>query len=165
MTAETVVHDPIQRLDDQIAWYTRHTATNRLGHWVFRVASLTMAAAVPATAVGLGGDAKVVVPAALGAAVVVAQGVDELFRFQENWTAFGATAEALKREKSLYEAHAGPYDDGTGNAETKRLNKLAERVEATISSETSQWVEMQKQARPDVAEPSTLTRSGGGKRP
>ena len=132
--------DPIMgRLEDQIAWYTHASKVNRRGHWTLRLGSLTMAAAVPITATL---QQSSLVPALLGAGIVVAEGAHEIFRLQQNWTSFQATAEALKHEKYLYLAGAGPY---------RRLQNprslLAERVEALVSSETSQWVAIQQSQR------------------
>ena len=129
--------DPIMmRLEDQIAWYTHASKVNRRGHWTLRLGSLTMAAAVPITATL---QQSSLVPALLGAGIVVAEGAHEIFRLQQNWTSFQATAEALKHEKYLYLAGAGPY---------RRLQNprsaLAERVEALVSSETAQWVAIQQ---------------------
>lgn len=132
--------DPIlARLDDQIAWYSRASTRNRRGHWTLRLTSLTMAAAVPITATLQQSSA---VPALLGAGIVVAEGAHELFRLQQNWTSFRATAEALKHEKYLYLAAAGPY-----RALKNPRSLLAERVEALVSSETAQWVAIQQSQR------------------
>jgi len=137
--------DPIvARLEDQIAWYSRASTRNRRGHWTLRLTSLMMAAAVPITATLQQSSA---VPALLGAGIVVAEGAHELFRLQQNWTSFQATAEALKHEKYLYLAAAGPY---------RRLQNprslLAERVEALVSSETAQWVAIQQSQRTSASD-------------
>lgn len=135
------------RLDDQTAWYSHASRTNRRGHWALRLSSLTMAAAVPITATP---QQSSLVPALLGAGIVVAEGAHELFRLQQNWTSFQATAEALKHEKYLYLAGAGPY---------RRLQNprslLAERVESLVSSETAQWVAIQRSQRTSSSDPSS----------
>jgi Protein of unknown function (DUF4231) len=129
--------DPIMgRLDDQIAWYSRAATRNRRGHWGLRLGSITMAAAVPLSATLQ--DASWV-PAILGAGIVVVEGAHELLGLQQNWTSFRATAEALKHEKYLYLADAGPYRKA-GDAHAL----LAERVESLVSTETSQWVAIQQ---------------------
>jgi hypothetical protein len=79
------------------------------------------------------------VAALLGAGIVITEGAHELFRLQQNWTTFAATAEALKHEKYLYLADAGPY---RGEADPRPM--LAERVEALISSETAGWAALQQ---------------------
>jgi hypothetical protein len=127
------------RLDDQIGWYSRAATRNRRGHWTLRIASLIMAASVPLTVLL---DQPSVVAALLGAGIVVAEGAHELFRLQQNWTSYAATAEALKHEKYLFLAGAGPYR----NEENPRP-LLAERIEAMISGETAQWVALQQSTR------------------
>ena len=95
-----------------------------------------MAAAVPVSA---NVQSDPLIPSLLGAAIVVAEGAHELLRFQPNWTGFGATAEALKREKFLYQASAGPY-----RKRQDAVALLAERTEALISTETASWREAQE---------------------
>lgn len=124
------------RLDDQITWYSRAATRNRRGHWTLRMSSLAMAAAVPITATL---QQWTVVPALLGAGIVVVEGAHELFRLQQNWTSYRATAEALKHEKYLYLASAGPYRHAK---DAHAL--LAERVEGLVSTETTQWVAVQQ---------------------
>ena len=124
------------RLDDQIGWYSRAATRNRRGHWTLRLASLAMAAAVPLTVLL---EQPSAIAAMLGAGIVIAEGAHELFRLQQNWTSFRATAEALKHEKYLYLAGAGPY---RGEADPRPM--LAERVETLISSETAGWVSLQQ---------------------
>lgn len=132
--------DPtMERLEEQIGWYSRAAGRNRRAHWALRVSSITMAAAVPLAATLLEWN---VVPALLGAGIVVVEAVHELFRVQQNWTNFAATSEALKHEKFLFIAAAGPYRD----LEEPHAF-LAERIESLISAETIQWVAMQDRSR------------------
>jgi hypothetical protein len=127
------------RVDDQIGWYARAATGNRRGHWALRLASLTMAAAVPLSVLL---DQPGLVAALLGAGIVITEGAHELFRLQQNWTSFAATAEALKREKFLFLAGAGPY---RGEAEPRL--RLAERTERLGAGETAGWVALQEAAR------------------
>lgn len=137
--------DPvITRLEDQIGWYSRAATRNRRGHWSLRIASLTMAAAIPLTVLF---EQPNTLAAVLGAGIVIAEGAHELLRLQQNWTSFRATAEALKHEKYLFLAGAGPY---RGEADPRPM--LAERVEALISSETAGWVALQQRAPSGGAE-------------
>src|SRR5262245_3737198 len=138
------------RLDDQIGWYSGAADNNRRGHWALRLASLAMAAAVPLTVLL---DQPSVIAALLGAGLVIAEGSHELFRLQQNWTSFAATAEALKHEKYLFLATAGPYRKAADPAAM-----LAERTEALIVGETAQWVALQQRT---VAEAETSAPEGG----
>lgn len=45
----------------------------------------------------------------LAAVIVVLEGAQHLYQFQEHWITYRSTAEALKHEHYLYLAQAGPY--------------------------------------------------------
>ncbi len=130
-----------ERLEDQLRWYERNSARCKRAFHRLKVAQIVIAAAIPVTA-ALGASAAVA--GSLGAAIVVLEGLQQLFQYQQNWTGYRATAESLKHEKFLYLSHAGPYRDG-GDREAA----LAERVEARVSTEHAAWVNEQREsARP-----------------
>ncbi|HEX6868205.1 MAG TPA: DUF4231 domain-containing protein [Candidatus Limnocylindrales bacterium] len=128
--------DILARLQRQIAWYERVARQNNVGNKACRVVSITAAAVITVLAAA-GSD--VVLIAALGALIVVAQGVQEVFQFQATWVNFGRTKESLKRELALYQAAAGPYAE---IGDPARL--LAERTEAVAATELDAWVESQQ---------------------
>jgi hypothetical protein len=70
--------------------------------------------------------------ALVGVAVVVLEGLQHLNQYHENWLSYRSSAEALKHEKYLFLADAGPY----GDTEDKRA-QLAERIEELIGQEDS----------------------------
>lgn len=59
----------------------------------------------------------------LAAAIVVFEGAQHLYQLQEDWIGYRSTAEALKHERYLYLARAGPY------VGEDRRRVLAERIE------------------------------------
>jgi hypothetical protein len=63
-----------------------------------------------------------------------------LNQYHANWIAYRSTAEALKHEKYLHLAGAGPYAD-VANPEAL----LAERVEGLVSQEHAKWVSAQQE--------------------
>jgi hypothetical protein len=69
----------------------------------------------------------------LAAVIVVLEGAQHLYQYQEHWITYRSTAEALKHERYLYLAQAGLYmgDD--------RHSQLAERLEGLISQEHVKW--------------------------
>jgi len=91
------------------------------------VAQIVIAAAIPVSA---GAIVSAWITGSLGALIVVLEGLQQLFQFQQNWTGYRATAEALKHEKYLYLARAGPYADTS-----REEGLLAERVEGLVSQE------------------------------
>jgi hypothetical protein len=131
--------DPaFDRLEDQIAWYDRKSGENQWRFKLLKAVQLTTAAAIPVVA-ATANEAGIV--AGLGAAVVVVEGFLQLNQYQQNWTAYRSTAEALKHEKYLFLAEAGPY---AGTESARRL--LAERVEGLVSQEHAKWVSARDEA-------------------
>jgi len=67
--------------------------------------------------------------------IVILEGLQHLFQFQNNWTSYRSTCENLKHEKYLWLAKSGPYlDVENPNA------VLADRVESLISQEHAKWI-------------------------
>ncbi len=137
-------HPAWGRLEDQLEWYERRSgAARRAFTWV-KVAQLVIGAAVPVVA---GTDGPGELTAALGAAVVVLEALQQLFQWQTNWVLYRSTAEALKHEKYLFLSAAGPY------AVDDRLRVLAERVEGLVSQEHAKWTQGREQAEPGRRQP------------
>ena len=125
--------DPtLARLEDQIAWYDSRSNSNQRRFKAVKALQLVAAATIPVVAtVG----AHAAFPAALGAAVVVLEGLMQLNQYQQNWISYRSTCEALRHEKYLYLGGAGPY---AGAANGRAL--LADRIEGLISQEHAKWV-------------------------
>jgi hypothetical protein len=139
--------DPtMERLEDQICWYDRRSGTHQRMYKMVKLAQMTLAAAIPVLA-GIAPRTPTLL-GALGATVVVLEGVQQLYRLHDNWTSYRSTAEALKHEKYLYLASAGPYA-----AASDAHALLAERTESLISREHAKWIEAaQSEARPQEGE-------------
>jgi hypothetical protein len=133
VSAEPPDSDPTWgRLKDQLDWYDRRSqAAQRAYKWV-KVAQLLLAAGVP---VAVASAAPGVLIALLGGLVVVLEGIQQLYQWQTNWVLYRATAEALKHERYLYLAQAGPYSG------RDRHRLLAERIEGLVSQEHAKWTE------------------------
>jgi hypothetical protein len=101
--------DPTQeRLKDQIGWYDRKSADSQRRYKWLKLLELAVAAALPVVA---GIHSPVWVTGGLAAVIVVLEGVQHLYQFQEHWITYRSTAEALKHERYLYLDHpdrAGP---------------------------------------------------------
>lgn len=125
--------DPtLRRLEDQIGWYDRKSGANQRRFKVLKGVQLVAAATIPVTAAF---SAHPAVAAILGALIVVVEGFQQLNQYQQNWTLYRSNAEALKHEKYLFLARAGPYartEDGRA--------LLADRIEGLISQEHAKWV-------------------------
>ncbi|HEX5796509.1 MAG TPA: DUF4231 domain-containing protein [Geminicoccaceae bacterium] len=144
------------RLEDQIEWYDRKGAEAQRTYRRLKVVQVVLAAFIPFLAgfqdslADLLGLELALLPAVaialLGVAVVVLEGLQQLSQYHQNWLSYRATCEALKHEKFLFLADAGPY----GDTEDKRA-LLAERIEELIGKEHAQWV-------------SVRARNAGGRR-
>jgi hypothetical protein len=129
--------DPIMgRLDEEIQWYSRTSRRSQRQYKWLKFVEISAAAAIPLVAAF---SAPIEVGAALGTLIVVLEGLQQINQYQSNWITFRSTCEALKHEKFLYIASAGPYD----GAHPRQL--LAERVESRISREHANWVSARKE--------------------
>jgi hypothetical protein len=138
-------HATQQRLDDQIGWYDRKSQTAQRRYKTLKLAQVIIAALIPlVSAFPIPAAEFKWVTAVLGLLVLTIEAVQQLNQDQQNWTAYRSTCEALKHEKYLYLAGAGPYSN-TESAE-KRLALLANRIEGLISQEHAKWVSAQQQA-------------------
>jgi hypothetical protein len=133
----------MQRLEDQIEWYSSKSSAAHRTYKRLKVTEIIAAAMIPFIA-GLHfrntTEYSGLATGALGVLVTVIEGLIHLNQYQQNWTSYRATAEALKHEKFTYLAKAGPY---AAAADAHAM--LAERVESLVSQEGTRWVESQQQ--------------------
>lgn len=124
------------RVDDQIAWYDRKSASNQRWFYRLRMIELIAAAAIPL----LAGYAEIAVElriamGVLGAIVAVIAGVLALYQFQENWTAYRSTCESLKQEKHLFLTRTEPYQDSDA------FPLFVHRVEGLMAEQRASWMQ------------------------
>lgn len=138
-------HPTQERLDDQIGWYDHRSKAAQRRYKVLKLVQVIIAALVPLTSAFPIPPAELRwVVAVLGLFVLIIEAIQQLNQDQQNWIAYRSTCEALKHEKYLYLAKAGPY----ANAENseRRIALLADRIEGLISQEHAKWVSTQDQA-------------------
>jgi Protein of unknown function (DUF4231) len=127
----------IQRLDEEITWYERRARTNQVLYKGGKIIVIVAAALIPFVS-GLP-RVETWYIGALGVLIAIVEGVQQLNQHHANWISYRATCEALKHEKYLHLAGAGPY------ADTRTPGALlAERVEALVSQETGKWASSQE---------------------
>src|SRR4030095_4684135 len=122
------------RVDGQIEWYDRKSGTNQRWFRWLRIVEIIAAASIPLL-VGYADsitELKIVV-GILGLLIAVIAGVLGLYQFQENWTGYRTTCEALTQEKYLFLTKTQPYDQGDS------FSLFVQRVENFISKEHSTW--------------------------
>ncbi|MEM6900752.1 MAG: DUF4231 domain-containing protein [Pseudomonadota bacterium] len=123
------------RLEDKIAWYDKRSLSAQRYFMAIKTAQIVVAALIPVTA--LIDRENNSIPGILGAVVLILEGLQELGMFRQNWQKYRSSCEALRHEKYLYLAVAGPF---AGLADDERMRLLAERVEQLIALEHSNWV-------------------------
>jgi hypothetical protein len=139
-------HPTLDRLDDQIGWYDRKSTRNQKLFKFLKVVTLVAGGLVSILALM---NAPPIVVAVVGFIVVVVEGIQQLNQYYANWIAYRSTCEALKHEKYLFLANAGPYTQAGG-----ALVLLAERIEGLVSQEHAKWVSAQEQAIKPKQEPA-----------
>ena len=112
------------RLEDQIGWYDRKSGDSQRWYTWLKLLEIAAAATLPVVAAV---HSPVGVIGGLAAFILVLEGAQHLFQFHTHWISYRSTAEALKHERFLYLAEAGPY---VGDF---RHTLLAERLEGLIS--------------------------------
>ncbi len=133
--------DPvIDRLEDQIGWYDRKSRSAQHIFKRIKVVEILSAAMIPFLA-ALSFPHDKLVTAGLGELITIMEGLLHLNQYQQLWNTYRSTCEALKHEKYIYLATAGPY---AGVTDPRVV--LAERVESLVSQEHAQWSSVQQQA-------------------
>jgi len=130
------------RLDDQIAWYDGKSVSAQRWFKGLKIVTIVAAAFVPLAA-GLGWAPVVV--GAIGVLIVVAEAIQHLNQYQHNWITYRSTCEALKHEKYLFQAQAGPYASASDPSKV-----LAERIETLMSQEHAKWIGARERAQKEV---------------
>lgn len=126
-----------QRLDDQLAWYSKKSQYNQKCFKHLRLVEIISASLIPFLS-GMGDKVPYSqwIIGGLGVFIAVAAAITALFKYQENWIEYRTTAVQLRHEKYIYLTGAKPYDT------EDNFHLLVERVESLISKENSAWAVM-----------------------
>ena len=134
---EAEINPALGRLEEQCKWYSEKSAENKRWFQSLKVIEIVAAAVIPFAA---GYSGLTVLTGLLGVLIVVLEGLQGIYQFHDNWIAYRSTNEALKHEKYLWQAKAGPYKDAANP-----YAMFAERVESLVSIEHAKWVLTQEQ--------------------
>ena len=129
------------RLENQIAWSDQASLSAQKSYRLLRGGQIVVAAAIPVVSLIVPDQA--VYAGALGAVILILQGLQELGMYRENWQRYRSLCEGLRSEKYLYIEGGGTYA-GLSDADARRV--LAERVELIVSQEHGTWVAQFKEA-------------------
>jgi len=129
--------------DGSYGWYREHAIRSRKMYKTNETLLLLMAAAIPVSAAILPSNA--IVPAILGALVVVMTGARTIFHWQENYVRFSHARESVEAERRLYKTGSVPYNDPS-----TRDMVLAAKVTAIEHEEMAGWIKVASE-RPKTA--------------
>jgi Protein of unknown function (DUF4231)/Protein of unknown function (DUF2795) len=142
-----------ERLDNQISWYAKKAAYNKLRFRICQLIVIVASAVIPIINLGIpltdsvSPNAPYValgITAILGAVITIVAALSQMDAYFETWVLYRTTAEALKRERFLYINNAADY---SGLTEEVKNKLLVERIEAMLSSENSKFLSLQQHAR------------------
>src|SRR5208282_619517 len=88
-----------ERLEDQLGWYDHKSGVNQRRYKWLKLLEIAIAASLPVVAAV---HSPVWVTGGLAAVIVVLEGAQHLYQYQQNWITYRFTAESLKRERYLY---------------------------------------------------------------
>ncbi len=129
------------RLEDQARWYSRRSKRAWFLYKGIKIVEIVAAALIPFFT-GLKFPHFELVVGGLGVMITILEGILQLNQYQQIWTMYRATSEALTHEKYLFLAIAGPYAAAGVNPSVL----LAERIEIIMSQENTKWVSVQEQS-------------------
>jgi hypothetical protein len=134
----------LERLEDQITWYDGRSGESQRHYKRLKVVVIATAALIPViSAVQVPDIAPAGPPTwvlgALGALIGILEGIQQVGQYHANWISYRSTCEALKHEKYLYLAKAGPYA-----VVSDPHTLLAERIESLVSQEHAKWASAQE---------------------
>ena len=135
----------LNRLEDQIGWYDRKSIASQAQYKRLTFVATVAAALVPLFA---GASVDRWVTGGVGVLVLACNLLLKLNGYELNWLNYRSTCEALKHEKFLFLAMAGPYKDPDTS-----VTELAERVESQVSVEHAKWLVNQQPRKPERGKP------------
>ena len=135
ITPEQYFHE---RVDEKIRAYTRLSRIYRAAYLIIGTASIIASSLVP---VLINTTESVLIsyprflPTILSLVVTILVSVEKLFRFREYWRNFDTAEESLKREKFMYQARTGEYDN---KSDEDAFTIFVKRFEEKIKMERMQ---------------------------
>jgi hypothetical protein len=124
--------------NESYEWYKTAAIRSRRSYRFCEVALVIIAAGIPVAAAISPHSA--IVPAVLGAVVVVLSSLRAVFHWQDNYIRFSGAREALEGERRLYHTQSQPYDDLA-----TRDQNLAATVSRIERDEMAGWAKIAAQ--------------------
>jgi hypothetical protein len=130
------------RVDDQIAWYDKKSGINQAAYKRIRLTQIILAATLPFATAYISEEfwqLKLVV-GIMGITIAILEGVQTLYKYQDNWVEYRKSREALMREKLLFQTQSGLYSD-----EKTAFKTFVSRIENFTEQENNSWLKYIKQ--------------------
>ncbi len=132
----------LDRLEDQASWYSRKSKRAQRLYKTYQGDRNRSGGADSLLHGAVSSSTSNSVVGGLGVMITILEGILQLNQYQQIWTMYRATSEALTHEQYLYLAMAGPYAAEGVNPPVL----LAERIETIMSQENTKWVSVQEQS-------------------
>lgn len=134
------------RVDNQINWYDKKSATQKKWFYRFRLTTLVASISIPFTA-GLVtySHCFLTLTSLLGLISAISEGVASFTKVHDKWIQYRSIVEGLKHEKYMFQMRSGVYDDPVTNID----KMFVSRIETLVSSETINWANMNSSQRED----------------
>jgi len=126
-----------ERVDDQFDWLDRKSVWNQKRYKRLRTIVLVVSVLIPLLSGWIGKLPELSYAVGIGGVIIaICEGLISLHKYQDNWTAYRATAEALKRERLFYLTKTGPYWK-----KEQPFPTFVQRVETLLGAENEEWRE------------------------
>jgi hypothetical protein len=121
-------------IDKQIARCHRKASQARFFTLLLKSIQISLAGSLPILALAAPSASKPAITGIIGACIVIIEGFQSSFKFDQFWVTYRRSGSELQGEKQLYEMKAGPYE-GTGNPDAL----LAVRVTELTHQRYERW--------------------------
>ena len=122
------------RVDTQINWMEEKSKYNQQQYKLLKATELIAAAAIPFLAgFHRENDLFPIITGILGVLIVAMNGLQQLYKYHENWLNYRGTIEELTREKFLFESATEPYND------PEAFHRFVQNIEAVLTNENRKW--------------------------
>ncbi len=135
-----------KRLDDQIKWYSQKSTSNQKRYKTLKTIVIALSVSIPFMA-GLiknEGDWLKIAVGVGGVLIALFEGILSLQKYQELWIQYRTIAEALNREKIMFQTRTGHYKGKDA------FQQLVIRAEAIMSAENQSWQDITAQTNTDA---------------
>jgi hypothetical protein len=128
-----------ERLEHQIKWYASKSRKNKKWHLGLRLTTILLSTSLPFLTNYLSEFTQIkYIIAFIGVAIAIIEGLQSLYKFNDNWILYRRITENLRKEKIFYLTKSGAYkQNGT-------LQYLVDNAETLMGTENTTWYNFNK---------------------